>query len=100
MNQGIVVSSIYGLFNKKPYVQVEMFLKGALTGKIQMRPDEARMIAHQLIECAEASEQDAWLMQWGRTFMQEEGDTEEELDKRCAELLQEFRTWREENPSG
>jgi len=80
----ITSSSGYGYNTKQPFVNL-------LVGDrkpIQLSPDEARSVARQLTEAAEAAEQDAFLVEWGTEAL---GD-----ERTAAALLMQFRKWREE----
>lgn len=77
------VESLVGLETRQPLVQ--MTLKGT---QIQMSPEEARQIAYSLIECAEASLRDCFLVD----FMTQRIKTDLHG---AAVILQEFRSWRQ-----
>ena len=80
----ITSSSGYGYNTKQPFVNL-------LIGDrkpVQLSPEEARSVARQLTEAAEAAEQDAFLVEWGSEAL---GD-----ERTAAALLMQFRKWRKE----
>jgi hypothetical protein len=80
----ITSASGYGANTRQPFVDL-------LIGDrkpIQLSPDEARSIARDLIEAAEAAEQDAFLVEWGAESFG--GDR-----NAATVLLLEFRKWRD-----
>lgn len=79
------VSSGFGHRTRQGYVQV---LIEAADWTTQMTPDNARELAANLLQCAEAAEVDAFLM----TFMRERVGAP---DEQAAQILVEFREWRE-----
>jgi hypothetical protein len=77
------VRSMYGAHTKQPIVIITV--PGGES--VQMRPDEARDLAKNILSCAEAAEQDGFLVEWSQA----------ELDcspQQAASLLNEYRTWR------
>lgn len=81
-----LVTSGYGWKHRQPFISVTV---GAKDFHVQMSTDEARDLAMNLIQAAEAAEQDAFLFEWAQ---REVGVN----DKQAAGLLSEFRKWREE----
>ena len=79
------VSSGFGQRTQAPYVQVLIEAADFMT---QMSPADARDLAHNLLACAESAEQDAFFITFLRTKIGAE-------DGQIAQLLNEFREWRE-----
>lgn len=79
------VSSGFGHNTQRPFVQVVI---DALDASAQMSPAEARSLALNLLEAAEAAESDAFLV----TFLR---DTIGAEDRSIASILTDFRQWRE-----
>jgi len=80
----ITSSSGYGYNTKQPFVNL-------LVGDrkpIQLSPDQARSVARQLTEAAEAAEQDAFLV----SFFQKSVGMDE---RQVAGILMQFRAFRE-----
>lgn len=77
------VTSMYGYKNKAPLVTLTV----PDGGMHQMEPKEARDLALNLLECAEAAEQDAFIIEWaiGRFQLSEQN---------AAMILGDFRDWR------
>lgn len=80
------VTSNFGHRTQKPFVMVTV---GEQDFMAQMSPDEARDLAMNLLQCAEASENDAFLV----TFLRKRVGAD---DRAIAGVLQEYRQWREE----
>lgn len=81
----ITVNSMVSSRTQEPFVTVYM----AVTDAAQLTPEQARRVASHLIEAAEAAEQDAFIIAFGRVKLN--------LDlPKAALLLQEYRAWREE----
>lgn len=82
----IAVTSGYGASTHEPFVTVEIDVKP--NHPLQISPDEARNLAHNLLECAEAAEGDAFLVDFTRDEMGQEMVV-------AAAVMLEFRKWRE-----
>ncbi len=83
----IEVSSGYGDNTREPFVQIEM--EYPKDHPLQLHPDEARDLAANLLQAAEAADQDAFIFEF----------TSRELhggDMVGANILMEFRKFREE----
>lgn len=81
----ITVNSMVSSKTQEPFVTV--YLAG--TDAAQLTPAQAREVAGNLIEAAEASEQDAFIIDFGLKKL--------DLDlPRAAALLDQYRTWRED----
>lgn len=83
------VSSGFGARTREGYVQLIIEAADFMT---QMSPDNARELAINLLQCAEAAEGDAFLM----TFMREQVKVS---DEQAVQILIEFRQWRERGQS-
>lgn len=79
------VTSGFGGRTQKPFVQV---LIEAADWSCQMSPSEARDLAHNLLECADAAESDGFLV----TFLRKKVGLR---DQQIASVLIDFRKWRE-----
>lgn len=88
----VFVSSGYGGNTRLPFVEIEMPGQKPL----QFQADEARRIAHMILEAAETAEQDAFLFELVQKFLTDENETEARRLNIAAGMLQEFREWREE----
>ncbi len=84
MTNQIDVSTGYGHNTKEPYVEINV-----PELRIQMSPENARDLAVNLLQAAEAAYSDAFLVEF---FVNAIGGTEAE----AAGLLIEFRKWREQ----
>lgn len=80
----VTASSGYGYNSKQPFVNLLIDDRKP----IQLSPDDARAVAHNLTEAAESAEQDAFLVEWGTEAL---GD-----ERAAATLLMQFRKWRGE----
>lgn len=80
------VRSQYGFNHRKPQVVITM--PGGET--LQMSPAEARHHALAVLECADAAESDAFIFEYLQAKV---GLT----DNQMAQVLGDFRTWREEH---
>ncbi len=78
------VTSNFGHRTQKPFVMVAVGEQGFMA---QMSPDEARDLAMNLLQCAEAAENDAFLV----TFLRKRVKAN---DQAIASILQDFREWR------
>ncbi len=79
----IGVASSYGAATKRPYVELTCDIS-----PIQFSPAKAREIALLLLECADAAESDAVVIEFGRHVL--------DLDEQhAAQLLEQFRRFRE-----
>lgn len=81
------VSVGFGARTQQPYVQVLIESADFMT---QMKPDDARALALNLLQAAEASEADGFLVSFLRKRV---GATEGAV----ASVLEDFRKWREAN---
>lgn len=82
----VEVTNGFGHNSKQPFVEVNWPTD---SGKIQLAPDEARLIARMIAECAEAAEQDAFLVAF---MMDEVGLTFNE----AAQIIPRYAAWRKE----
>jgi hypothetical protein len=85
----VYVSSGYGMNSRQPFVEIE------LPGQppIQLEVDEARFVAHLILEACEAAEQDGALTEWVQSTR---GDvSEDERTTMAAMMLREIRAFRE-----
>lgn len=80
----IVCTSGFGHRTRQPYVQMLCQAKDFIT---QMSPADARNLAMNLLQCAEAADGDAFLM----TFAMERAGLDE---KRAVQIMFDFREWR------
>lgn len=79
------VSSCYGFKTRKPLVEIHY-----QDTMLQISPEEARDLAGNLMMCAEATEQDAFLLDWFQETMK--------VDiKQAAVVLLDYRKWRKEH---
>lgn len=88
----VFVTSGYGANTRVPFVEIEMPGQKSL----QFQVDEARRIAHMVLEAAESAEQDAFLFELVEKFLTDEQEPEARRLNIAAGMLQEFREWREE----
>lgn len=81
------VTSMYGARTQQPIVTL-------VVGDTmhQFTPDKAREIAGMLVECAEAAEQDGFLVEWGADAM---GLSPEQAARLVTEFREYRRKWRE-----
>lgn len=84
----INVTSGYGGNTRQPFVEIKT---DKLKEPLQLSPEEARDLALNLMEAAEASEQDAFIFEFFSNIM---GDGEKG-DRAGAKSLIEFRLWRD-----
>lgn len=89
----IWVESGYGYNTQQPFIEIkdERIKPGE---KIQLSPEEARDLAMNLLEAAEAAEQDAFIIDYVKKQIVSPGTSKEESDKMAAGFLFEFREWR------
>jgi len=85
---GLFATSIYGMEQRKPFVNLRH-----QDWVVQITPVEAREWALNILECAEASEQDAFLVE----FLSDNLNLELEVAVR---VLHEYRGWRERKGEG
>lgn len=83
---GIYVESGFGVMKREPFVQISIRL-GDEVRIMQMTPDNARQVARNLFESAEAAEMDAIVIK----FMQERVHQTLEI---AANILMDFREMR------
>lgn len=80
----IWVESGYGGNTRQPFVEIKT---DKLKEPLQLSPKEARDLAQNLLQAAEAAEQDAFIFEFHRDLL---GD-----DRMGASMLVEFRKWRD-----
>lgn len=85
----IKVTSGYGGNTRQPFVAIET---DKLKEPLQLSPEEARDLAQNLLQCAEASEQDAFIVEFHSGFIE---GTPDEKRAVGASMLIEFRKWRD-----
>lgn len=78
------VRSMYGANTQKPIVVLT--LPGGES--VQMEPADARNLALNLLQGAEAAEQDAWLVEWLKESLKAD-------EQQTVVILREYRQWRE-----
>ncbi len=83
----IKVTSIFGGKARQPFVQIEM--EYPKDHPLQLEPNEARDLAANLLQAAEAAEQDAFIFEFHSTL----GGTLD--DKLGAGVLFQYREWRD-----
>lgn len=88
----VFITSGYGANSRVPFVEIEMPGQQAL----QFQSDEARRIAHMILEAAETADQDAFLVELIQKFLADDQEPEERRMVVASGMLQEFREWREE----
>ena len=84
----INVTSGYGFNTRQPFVEIKT---DKLKAPLQLSPEEARDLALNLLEAAEASEQDAFIFEFHSTLGGERDD------KLGAGVLFQFRQWRDDH---
>ena len=82
----INVESGYGGNTRQPFVEIKT---DKLKEPLQMLPEEARDLASNLLQAAEAAEQDAFIFEFHHELL---GD-----EKMGATMLINFRKWRDEH---
>lgn len=82
----ISVTTLFGVRLKQPFVDVSFVDKEKGTTRYQISPNEARRVGMLLLECAEASDQDANVYRFFSGLGLEEGQ--------IAKMLGEFRRLR------
>lgn len=85
----INVTSGYGGNTRQPFVQVEMDYPK--DHPLQLEPNEARDLAANLLQAAEAAEQDAFIFEFHSSLIE---GTAKEKERVGANMLIEFRKWR------
>jgi hypothetical protein len=83
------VRSMYGAHTKQPIVIITM-PGGEST---QMRPEEARALALNILEAAEAAEGDGFIVEWSMAKL-------DLTPEQATILLREFRDWRKAHAAG
>lgn len=86
----INVTSGYGGNTRQPFVEIKA---EKLKEPMQLSPEEARDLAANLLQAAEAAEQDAFIFEFHSEFV-EEGTPEEKINI-GASMLSAFREWRD-----
>jgi hypothetical protein len=90
----ISIASGYGRATKEPFVTFSMANpEETANPTIQIRSEDARRIAHQILDAADAAESDGFLVEWVT-------DTADMSDSQAGALLSEFREWREKRRKG
>lgn len=84
----INVTSGYGGNTRQPFVQIQM--EYPKDHPLQLAPEEARDLAANLLQAAEAADQDAFIFEFHRDLMK--GD-----ENIAANMLIQFRKWRDEH---
>jgi hypothetical protein len=87
----VFITSGYGGNTRVPFVEIEMPGQKPL----QFESDEARRIAHMILEAAETADQDAFLVELVMEFLTDEAEPEVKRLGIAAGMLNEFREWRE-----
>lgn len=88
------LSSGYGHNTKQPFVTVALANPSeSANPHIQMAASEARRLAHQILELADAAESDAFLVEWL-------GGTASLSENQVGALLADFRAFREQHRGG
>ena len=85
----INVTSGYGGNTRQPFVEIHTD-KLKEKEHLQLSPEEARDLAQNILEAAEAAEQDAFIFEFHRDLMN--GD-----ENVAANMLIQFRKWRDEH---
>ena len=85
----INVTSGYGGNTRQPFVEIKT---DKLKEPLQISPEEARDLAANLLQAAEAAEQDAFIFEFHSEFYR---GTPEEKRNVGASMLSEFRKWRD-----
>lgn len=85
----INVTSGYGGNTRQPFVEIKT---DKLKEPMQLAPEEARDLAANLLEAAEAAEQDAFIFEFHSDFV---AGTPEEKRNIGASMLGAFREWRD-----
>jgi hypothetical protein len=85
--KNILVSSGYGGNTREPFVEIKMDYPK--DHPLQIHPDEARQLAMNLLEAAEAADTDSFLFE----FVSKDLNTG---DKAAAGILMEYRKFRDE----
>jgi len=83
------VSSGYGGNTRRPFVQIQ---HPAIDRPLTISPNEARALALNLMECADAAETDGFLVEFFKGEM-------DQPDKTIAYLLMQFREYRKKRAS-
>jgi hypothetical protein len=87
----ILVTSGYGRNTRQPFVEIK---DDRLKAPLQLAPNEARDLALNLLQAAEAAEQDAFIFEFHSGFVD---GTEAEKKNIGANMLVQFRKWRDEH---
>jgi len=85
----INVTSGYGGNTHQPFVEIKT---DKLKEPLQISPEEARDLAANLLQAAEAADQDAFIFEFHSSFIE---GTPEEKRNVGASMLVEFRKWRD-----
>lgn len=85
----INVTSGYGGKTRQPFVEIKA---DKLKEPLQVSPEEARDLAANLLQAAEAAEQDAFIFEFHSELIE---GTPDEKKNVGASMLSEFRKWRD-----
>lgn len=86
MEKGFTCISLYGARTRKPLVQVT-WTETDQTTTCVISPEEARDLASNLLQCAEAAEQDGFIVEWAQEVVGVD-------EANAAKLMHEYRLWR------
>ena len=90
----INVTSGYGGNTHQPFVEIKT---NKLKEPLQISPEEARDLAANLLQAAEAAEQDAFIVEFHSEFIE---GTPQKKSTFGASMLVEFRKWRDVHGQG
>ena len=90
----INVTSGYGGNTRQPFVEIKA---DKLKEPLQLSPEEARDLGANLLQAAEAAEQDAFIFEFHSEFIE---GTPQEKSNFGASMLVEFRKWRDAQGQG
>lgn len=91
--KAINVTSGYGGNTHQPFVEIKLDKLFEFHNKpVQLSPEEARDLAANLLQAAEAAEQDAFIFEFHSAFIE---GTPDEKKNVGASMLIEFRKWRD-----
>lgn len=82
----INVTSGYGANTRQPFVEIHT---DKLKTPLQLLPNEARDLASNLLQAAEAAEQDAFIFEFHSQLLEDE--------KAGAAMMFQFRKWRDDH---
>lgn len=91
----ILVTSGYGANTRQPFIEVKA---EQLVKPLQLSPEEARDLALNLLEAAEAAEQDAFIVEFHTQLAGGTHDIDPRMPERIgANILKEYRKWRDDH---